>query len=763
MLAALAGITLPILAHLISRRRFDVVEWGAMQFLELGNRTRRRIRLEEFLLLLLRIAMIAVIAFVFARPWASGGLFANFGSGNYRDVVLVLDASYSMGWEGRSETPRAASIQLAHQILDELRPGDQVALIDARDEPALLIDSPTHDRGRIREVLDNLPPPTGSTNLPAAIAEAVQILSSTTNLSREVIVISDGQSHGWKLENQLEWDRVDELRQQPSVQPNIWNLRVGEDDGDKTNFTVEQIELSRETTVPGFPVRFSTNIRYSGGDAPITRKVYFEVDGQRLSDKTTQVQLQPDGEATVEFEHRFRNTGSNIVSIVVDADNLPGDNRADAAIVVKAGIPVLLVNGDPNVDPVRNETFFAKAALSASLNDSPWVDASVRDWDALNAEDFDRYSVIILANVPRLDDATQLRLRDFVLAGGGLIFAPGDRVDAIAYESWEQQDSFSLLPARMTQMETVDANDPAQMTVRPAGDTFDAPWMQRFKSENCVDFDSIRLSNWWKLSLFDRPAPKANADGEDDETQQAQPQPIILGRLNTRDPFVVSQTFGQGQVLQLSSPIDADWSTLPAKNDFVPFLHEMVFALTTWKSGRNVWPGSTLSLPIAVDDDIKTYFFVDPDDKNYQAELGGNELRPRAVFSQTSRAGIYRANRTKQNAQEAIKNTEYFVVNFDRSESDLKPLDPLQQESLQAEDRMAFVSGFEELQSLLSGKDQGTELWRWLLFGFLGFMILELWMTRRLVQGGHEFTDGPETAEDEQDELGGNSAPVPAT
>ncbi|REJ93045.1 MAG: hypothetical protein DWQ34_11235, partial [Planctomycetota bacterium] len=42
MLLGLAAVALPVIVHLISKRKFDVVQWGAMQFLELGRRTRRR-------------------------------------------------------------------------------------------------------------------------------------------------------------------------------------------------------------------------------------------------------------------------------------------------------------------------------------------------------------------------------------------------------------------------------------------------------------------------------------------------------------------------------------------------------------------------------------------------------------------------------------------------------------------------------------------------------------------------------------------------
>src|SRR3712207_5274388 len=104
MLAGLLGLGLPILAHLLSRRRYEVLHWGAMQFLELGRNTRRRLRLEQLLLMLLRMGLVALVVLALARPWASGSLFSGLSSGQPRDVVLVIDGSYSMGWEGKSET-----------------------------------------------------------------------------------------------------------------------------------------------------------------------------------------------------------------------------------------------------------------------------------------------------------------------------------------------------------------------------------------------------------------------------------------------------------------------------------------------------------------------------------------------------------------------------------------------------------------------------------------------------------------------------------
>jgi len=61
MLAGLAGVSLPVLAHLLSRRKYDTVNWGAMQFLELERDARRRVRIEELQLILLRMLLVGLL------------------------------------------------------------------------------------------------------------------------------------------------------------------------------------------------------------------------------------------------------------------------------------------------------------------------------------------------------------------------------------------------------------------------------------------------------------------------------------------------------------------------------------------------------------------------------------------------------------------------------------------------------------------------------------------------------------------------------
>ena len=87
MLAGLAGVALPVIAHLLSKKKYDIVSWGAMQFLKLGQETRRRVWLEDLWLLLLRMALIAWLAIALARPWVSAKWLGDIGPQPNRDIV----------------------------------------------------------------------------------------------------------------------------------------------------------------------------------------------------------------------------------------------------------------------------------------------------------------------------------------------------------------------------------------------------------------------------------------------------------------------------------------------------------------------------------------------------------------------------------------------------------------------------------------------------------------------------------------------------
>jgi hypothetical protein len=554
-------------------------------------------------------------------------------------------------------------------------------------------------------------------------------LSQTTNLEREILVLTDGQSHPWSTADANRWLRFDDLLDQPAVRPRVWYVDVTDEGAaEKMNLTVGSLKLSRELTVTDFPVRISTSIHYSGGNDPLVKRVNLEVNGETIPERALTVQLQPDGEATVEFEHRFDTVGSYLVGVSVEGDALPGDNLSLAAIDVKAALPVLLVDGDYRFDPTQSESFFARIALTPEPGGRNWVRADtvdVKDW---TAENLDRYQVVILANIDRLKPGIIPALQKFVKDGGGLMFALGDRCDAEYYNS--ALNDAHLLPVLLRNMSRAalvknDGNE-GERGVRIAEESLELPWLKRFQNTD-ASLSDARFDRWWTVDATFK------NDEENNETRIS--EPISVAHLTTGDPFLVASEYGRGRILVMPAPLDADWSTLPAKPDYVALLHESIFYLAAAGLQRNLLPGIPFVLPVEPDFDASDHAFYDPSGEAHEVTLEGAESRPFVRFTETLLPGAYSLEEKPQGSDPETR--EFFVVDFDRRESDLTPLDESELNFLMSDDRMTQIASHDEMRDALLTDNSQAELWRLMIFLFLGFLAFEVWMTRRLVQGGH--------------------------
>ena len=137
--ALLAGV--PILIHLLNRQRFRPTPWGAMRFVEAAwRRTRRRMQLENLLLLLLRAGAIALLALALARPFLESSSPLAALTESRRDLIVILDVSASMGHREDVETSFDRAQDRAGKLFDELSDdrGDRAWLFLAGRGPRLL-------------------------------------------------------------------------------------------------------------------------------------------------------------------------------------------------------------------------------------------------------------------------------------------------------------------------------------------------------------------------------------------------------------------------------------------------------------------------------------------------------------------------------------------------------------------------------------------------------------------------------------------------
>src|SRR5215210_4461839 len=137
--AALAAV--PLIIHLLNRQRHKPMPWAAMRFvLAAYRKTRRRVQLENLLLLLLRTAAVAFLALAVARPFTGADSPLAALTEGRRDLVLIVDGSASMGWRDGVDSVFDRAVKRARDVVHKLQGGrgDRVRLVFAGQYPRLL-------------------------------------------------------------------------------------------------------------------------------------------------------------------------------------------------------------------------------------------------------------------------------------------------------------------------------------------------------------------------------------------------------------------------------------------------------------------------------------------------------------------------------------------------------------------------------------------------------------------------------------------------
>jgi von Willebrand factor type A domain/Aerotolerance regulator N-terminal len=722
MLWGLAGVAIPVLIHLLNRRKATVVDWGAMQFLELGRRAQRKFQVTELLLMMGRMLVLGLVALALARPfWTPKQVAASArveSTGQRRDVVLIIDGSDSMDRRADGTTPRTDAQKWLQSFLKRLEPGDSVGVLLARDRVSAVVDPPSFDRARVSAALSRIPPSHGSSDLPAALAEAFRILEKTRNPSREVVILSDGQRLAWRPGETERWALLRELHARLPVKPRIWSLTLNANaKPEGADGTVGPLELSRGLISPNLPITISTTIA-NAGPGPLTRTIELLVDGVVEPGSARTVGPLPTGSKTpVSFRATIASPGSHVVTVRLapGEDPLAANDRSDKPVDVIPALGVLLVNGEPSAEPFGGETDFLRAALAPTGDDTPQVKASViKNDNDFNAESLDGQKVVILANVDRLESGQSAAIAEFLGRGGGVLVAVGDRTDVEFANSTLYQDGRGWLPARLGDAK---GDFPGRKVVaHPAVRSFNGPALIPFGQ---TDDAPLREADLFSYRVLE-PATRA-------------PAASVAARLDTGDPWIVERPFGDGRVMLLAGPLDAEGGTLPVNPDFVPWIHELVFHLADSLRKTHVTsPGEPIvfDLDPAPAKSLERVSVETPSGSTVSASIERTSTTARVHFAEANEPGIYRFD-----LPDPI-GSMYVAVAGDGRELDAEPLAAAEMTRLAAGWPLVFESDPARLTRGLfsSGRQGPTEFWRYLVLAALGGLCVEVWMTRRLAK-----------------------------
>ena len=776
MLFGLAALAVPIIIHLLNRRRYEVVDWGAMRFLQMSKVTRRRLFLEEILLMVLRMALLALLVLAFARLVWGGDWLAWMEPRPNRDVVLIFDGSSSMNATGGDKTPQDAAKEWAAEYIKGLAPGDGVAVLQARQQVLEIVDKPSRDlQHYVPDSIRAMPRPGGACDLPAAVQAADALLAQSKRGERDVIVLSDGQAFGWSDgETQQRWRNLadhlhpDKPRGDAEPPPRLWVVNVDPHrDPNPPNWSLDPLTVNFPVIPIQCEVTFKTAIVMHGPTSyvPPPEGLELDVDGQFVRNVPAPPASGSDERRVqVTFTHRFAAEGTHLVTLTVKPDDkhdaLADDNHTDYVVEVTPPMPILYVDGNPDPAQLKTGQQTLLGALALEKDTTPALQVT-----AVSVSEFKpellvgggangvRPRVLVLCDVPGLTEAQAKAVEEFLADGGGVLATLGGRAEKHIedYNRQLYQGGEGWLPAELTGVEGDETRpeDAAHVAVTDATH----PVMERYRNQPFGGLAEARFPKWWKVGVTNAALPGSVGQALTGAWWKVARAGERAARLNSpagEFPFLVERRYGAGRVLLCTVPLDNYWATnLTTLPDFVPLVHDLVYYLAGARSVEfNFPPGQPIRCRLASNAPPQGFRLQPPDGAEKPLSVGPPTPEAFAaretpaphhtlVCDETRIAGVYRLTTPEGK-------TVYYVAQPDSgkpdpgrpgsSESDLKASASEDREKVKSIVPMRYENDRQTILTARKAPEQPDEWGPIFLVAMIALLCGEVWVTRRMVK-----------------------------
>jgi hypothetical protein len=749
-LFGLLATGIPLVIHLWNRRRVVTVDFSSLIFITAAHRENaRRFQLRQFLILLLRMAIIALIALALARPFLTLGLpVASVRAKT--DVIIVLDNSYSMAYQDINGVRFDKAKTLATDIIDSLRHGDRAALILMSDIPKPVFRQLTPDIESVTAAIKDTETSYRTTNVQPSLELAHEILAESEQLNKEIYLISDFAQNGWK-----NWNRL----------PNRSGARISlipVSEGEAHNISIKEIHPSNQLIGVDLPFQLNvTTVNHSV--APLDQNILtLFVGGQKQ--KTMGFAAAADESLNTTLTYTFSTPGSHIGYFTLTDDRLNIDNRRYFALKVLGEVRVLCVGEqteyltlalNPHTDGFRQPSAIGFHQQRDFLTDHRQqttntmilpTQCTIDEFVSFPLEDYD---VIILADVLAISRQMSTQLQEFIRQGKSIIAFVSSHSNATSYN----EPHNVWVPAQLG--DTLMWTPPQQVqTYEEAHPIFDI-----FPSEGL----SMQYAPQFYNGIALQPSPESN----------------VIARFGDDTPFLVEGKQGTSTVLLYNCGLMASSRKFPAREDlrrdqqesatspenlltdnhytndllvnpyFLPMIQQSVLYASIASNNLLTWGGHigdtyTAHYPRSAGGKASIRLMADgqeqavPEDSKQPAQTPEIENRSTVVpiaedgtlrFQGTERPGIYQVEvQTQDNIQR-----NFFAVNVDTTEADLTEI-LLSQAAARIGARTTAEPGAEEIATVADAynvKRHGREIWGELLILVVCLMFLESFLSNR--------------------------------
>jgi hypothetical protein len=662
MLGWLAAAAAPILIHLFTRKRFRKVTWAAMEYLLAAmKKNRRRIQLEQWLLLAVRTLLLILLGLALADPILSQSNVLTFGGAVLpTHHIFVLDATYSMDLRRDGLTRFDAARQAVRKAIGESPQGDGYSLVLIADPPRVIIGEPAFARNDLLQELDAIVPPHGLGDFAATLAEVESIAAAARKqhsrlAASNVVFYGDLEQTTWEAAaSEAAKSRIKKL----TAASTLHLMDLGSDDARNAAVVSAEVREAPVTLDRDFTIQAEIA---SFGEGPRGEKlVTLVVDGEAVTQQS--VELDSGGRAQAAFRHRFSSPGDHTIEMRLPDDPLRVDNQRWISVPVREALRALCIYSRPN------ETRFVALALEPEESANVRVRVEEAADSALLEKDLSQYDALFLVNVPQLDVEQAQVLRNYVEAGGGLVVFPGDLTQPGEFLPPHAPNERPFLPAEFGALAST-----GNYRFTPLD----------YRHELITPFRGFERAGLLTTPIWKYIKLKPAAD---DEVR------TVLA-FDNGDPAILESRFGRGRVIVFATAASPDsvdrsvdpvtpWSLLGTWPSFPPLVQESLSLVARGREeGRNRLVGESLSslLRNATPDTRLTMTPASSEERReHNRQPAPREVRLesdgdawRWSYGDTFISGVYELK-----VGPPIEHNELFAVNIDPRESPLERIDP---------------------------------------------------------------------------------------
>ncbi len=587
----LGAVCIPVIIHFLFRRRRKPIVWGAMRFLlEAYRRQRRRLQLEQLILLAVRCLLVACVGAAIAHPLLDrAGLL---GSGRGRTVMVVIDNSLASHVRDADGAPALARHKRsARELLDALGPGSRAGLVTLGGPAEAVVSPASADIAAVRRLVDEVQAVDSAADVAGGLRAVAASLDTGDGApvggSVVVSLLSDFREGSAPLGEALPAalaglddvlivtptpaSRAVDNVQVVGIEP-IRSVMLSGDVGG----TAQQVRVRLR--------RFGEGVGRAGVSSVLVRAL--DADGRPLDAAGARgtVEWRPgqeEGEATLRVRAGLGDAGRGDVVLVasIDQDGLVSDNTARRAIGVRQALRVGVVAqrsfGRGSVDQLSAGDWLRLALRPAESVPVDVVDIEPASVDAPVLGNLD---AVFVPSPQLLSGEVWGRLRRFADGGGMVVVSPPAEGGVNLWtDAFDEAFGLGWRIAR----EAEDVEPPVGLARGGEGDGL----LSLIDGELDELLEPVTVMRVLAIEQAGEglDAPIVMADGR---------AWVAVARPGSGEE---GEGRGRGLVVYMASAVSLEWSGLMAKPLAVPFLQELVRqgvgragGASSWVAGRGV-------------------------------------------------------------------------------------------------------------------------------------------------------------------------------